>query len=226
MKDPFYLIHRAKWFQDSSEEAAAKRVYINKQTRRDKLNAIQDELDRLKESIMYKEKRRTQAETDKKYKLCEDLTEEIRECERECRKLQNEQKKYKDKDAKSRRYHRKKSRFVSSSESDISVTPASTPKSIRSCTSPTEGGESTDMVEEEEEPLSARQARSPSLPRVKRSRCLRLVSPTPSPTPLNKNTDDDGPAVVGDHGSPAHTPTPQSTLEDCTNTTDSANQIF
>ena len=226
MKERSYLIHRAKRFQDPSEEPAAKRVYINKQTRRDKLNAIQDELDRLKESIKYKEKRITQAETDKKYKLCEDLTEEIRECERECRKLQNERKKYEDKDAKSRLYHRKNSRAVSSSESDISMTPASTPKSIQSYTSPTEGGESTDMVEEEEEPLSARQPLSPSHPRVKRSRRLQLVSPTPSPTPLNKNTDNDGPAVVGDHGSPAHTPTPQSTLEGCTNTTDSTDQIF
>ena len=215
-------MHRAKRFQDRSEEPAAKRVYMSMQTRRDKLNAIQEELDRLKESIKYKEKRRSQAETDKKYKLCEDLTEEIRECERERRKLQNERKKYEDKDAKSRLYHRKNSRAVSSSESDISVTPASTPKSTQSCTSPTEGGELTDMVEEEEQPLSARQPLSPSLPKAKRG-CRRLHL---SPTPLNKNTDDDGPAVVGNHGSQAHTPTPQSTLEGCTSTTHSTDQFF
>lgn len=70
-----------------------------------------------------------QAELEKKYKLCEDLTEEIREYERECHQLQAEQKKYEKKDAKSQGYHRKRSRTFSSSEPDLccneSVTPTS-----------------------------------------------------------------------------------------------------
>ena len=44
--------------------------------------------------------------------------------------------------------------------------------------------------------------------------------------PIYGNTDDDGPAVVGNHNSQVHTPTTQSTLEGCTSTSDITDQVF
>jgi len=81
------------------------------------MNEIEHELQRIKEGIQYKEKRRSVAETAKNYKVCEEVTDTIRESEREARKLELELKNYHEKEKKSSSY--KKKRCTSSSESDV-----------------------------------------------------------------------------------------------------------
>lgn len=70
----------------------------------------------MNEGIQYKIKRRLIAESTKNYKLCDDLTEQIRESEHEARKLKMELKNYRTKEKKSLSF--KKKRSTSSSESE------------------------------------------------------------------------------------------------------------
>lgn len=81
------------------------------------MEEIELDMQRIKEGMQYKMKRRSVAKNAKNYKLCEELTDLIRESEREARRLELELKNYHDKEKKSLSY--KKKRSTSSSESDI-----------------------------------------------------------------------------------------------------------
>ena len=132
--------YRSKLFVDKSPEPAIKRLYINKQIRQERMNEIEHELQRIKEGIQYKEKRRAVAETSKNYKLCEELTDTIRESEREARKLELELKNYHEKEKKSLSY--KKKRSTSSSESDVC------PRAVRPRLASSNSGGSTEIWEQ------------------------------------------------------------------------------
>ena len=91
------------------------------------MTEIQDDLKSFKESIKFKERRRLQAESAREYKVCEDLTVEIREHQHKIRELEAELKSYEKKEKKSKGYHHRKtlmqkspSPFSSTSESEAS----------------------------------------------------------------------------------------------------------
>ena len=67
------------------------------------MKEIQDDVKSFKESIKFKERRRLQAESSRDYKVCEDLTVEIRELQHKIRKLEAELKSYEEKEKKVQR---------------------------------------------------------------------------------------------------------------------------
>ena len=73
------------------------------------MTEIHDDIKSFKDSIKFKERRRLQAESSREYKVCEDLTVEIREHQRKIRELEAELKSYEAKEKKSKGYHRRKS---------------------------------------------------------------------------------------------------------------------
>ncbi len=104
-------------FGDKAAEPAVKRLYINKEVRQERLSEIEHDLERVNEGIQYKVKRRSMAESTKNYKLCEELTEQIRESEREVTKLKLEVNIYRTKEKKSLSYQKHFSASSSESES-------------------------------------------------------------------------------------------------------------
>ena len=115
-------------------------------------------MSRLTESIQYKESRRSQAEVSKNYKLCEDLTDEIRDNERERGTLRFELNKYKLSEKRSQSYHRNKKRHEQSAGGSTSESDMSPPLSRRPRLSYSDSGSSTDVLVSSE----ADRSRSPS----------------------------------------------------------------
>ncbi len=100
-------LFRSKKFRNP--QSSSKRPKIDGQIRTLRMTEIQDDIKSFKESIKFKERRRSQAESSREYKVCEDLTVEIREHQRKIRELEAEIKLYEAKEKKSKGYHRRKS---------------------------------------------------------------------------------------------------------------------
>lgn len=69
---------------------SSKRSKINQDVRENRLKEVQEDLTDLNAHIAFKEKRLSQAESLKDYKLCDRITEEIIECKSRKRELENE----------------------------------------------------------------------------------------------------------------------------------------
>ena len=102
-----YHLSRSKKF--SNPQPSSKRPKIDGQIRTLRMTEIHDDIKSFKDSIKFKERRRLQAESSREYKVCEDLTVEIREHQRKIRELEAELKSYEAKEKKSKGYHRRKS---------------------------------------------------------------------------------------------------------------------
>ena len=112
MYRPWYLsciYHLSKSKKFSNPQPSSKRPKIDGQIRTLRMTEIHDDIKSFKDSIKFKERRRLQAESSREYKVCEDLTVEIREHQRKIRELEAELKSYEAKEKKSKGYHRRKS---------------------------------------------------------------------------------------------------------------------
>ena len=66
--------------EDSEAATAPKRPKLNEQMREDRKKELEEDLADISSRIAFKEKRRSQAEIARNYKVCDELTEEIMEC--------------------------------------------------------------------------------------------------------------------------------------------------
>lgn len=117
----FLIILRSKKFS-SPQSSAAKRPKVDGEVRKLRIKEIEDDVKSFKESIKFKERRRLQAESARDYKVCEDLTVEIRENQHKVRELEAELKLYQAKEKKSMGYHHRKS-LTQKSPSPLSSEP-------------------------------------------------------------------------------------------------------
>ena len=106
------------------------------EVRQKRISALEEEITNLEKQLHFKEKRRQQAESTRNYKLCEEITEEIRFVSHQKRDLSEELCKFKEKERKAKWYLKTKNRETrqsrSKSVSDDSDLPLSSPASIAS----------------------------------------------------------------------------------------------
>ena len=126
---------RAKKIASTSSEKATKssRSKISADMRHKKISSLEEQIANLSEQISFKEKRRQQAEAVRNYKMCEEITEEMRIVKKERQELQGELKLFKDKERKATWYaQRKRSRTPGESSSTVFSDDSDVPVSSRS----------------------------------------------------------------------------------------------
>ena len=101
-----------------SSPPTPKRKKISAEFRSKRIAALEDEIKNFEEQVKFKTKRREQAEATKSYRVCEDITEEIRCMRRMITSKNEELSELKKKDKKSLWYQRRKQRTASSSHSE------------------------------------------------------------------------------------------------------------
>ena len=77
------------------------------EVREKKISALKEDIASFEEQLLFKNKRRQQAESVRKYKLCEEITEEIQFVMKQKRELSEELSKLQEKDRKAQWYRRK-----------------------------------------------------------------------------------------------------------------------
>ena len=108
---------RSKMF-GSSSEPEAKRPKTTKTERLDQLKGVRQQLSDVKDRVKYKRQRLAAAETSKNYKLCDQLSEEIADLNKEMILQEKEVKLLQQKEKKSLKYYSRKKDRATSSESD------------------------------------------------------------------------------------------------------------
>ena len=127
---------RSKRYLAESNTSVPKRRKLSQEFRESRMKEIEDEIKVINERISYKEKRRTMAETVRNYKLCEEVTEEIGDLQKQRNQLEAELKELKKKDNKSSWYRHRK--YISLSSSDSK---APTPIPLSSSNNPQEASD-------------------------------------------------------------------------------------
>ena len=111
-----------------AEPTVPKRLKLDQNIREERVKELEEDIAEISSHISFKEKRRTQAEIARNYKLCDDLTQEILECKGKKRELEKQLKLLLQKDRRSRK---RKDRLKQISESRSRST---TPFTSRSTT--------------------------------------------------------------------------------------------
>ena len=126
-----------------SQTTLPKRTKLNEESRRKRMDDLEDDIKDLSKRITMKEKRCTQAEASHSYKLCDELTEQISELKQEKRIKEKEFSLILRKDKRSKRYKENvQSGSLSSASSSRSSTspspfsPPSVPLSHFRCSTP------------------------------------------------------------------------------------------
>ena len=162
----------------SSGEESAKRPKLSQQIKRDRLLAIEEEVKDTARVLSFKEKRISQAESDKKYKMCEQLAEEVIELKSKQRGLHAEKRMLEQKMNRAKRYRSRKdsdlsgySSTMSCDSRDRSPSDSPMPRSSRSMSPEPIHHEPTITL------LSPKETRSPTVPRI--------LSPTENGSRMN-----------------------------------------
>ena len=107
------------------------RTKISSDVRQKRISALREDMANIDKQLTFKNKRHQQAETVRNYKMCEDITEEIKFVMKQNRELSEELTKLQEKDWRAKWYHKRKSlkgsaAIVTSDDSDcIQLSPGS-----------------------------------------------------------------------------------------------------
>ena len=140
--------------------SGSKRAKVDKEARRARMKEVEENICDIDEEISFKEKRRSQAETVRDYRQCDEITERLTSLKEKKRLLSRELDLLNKKEVKSRWYQKNKSRKhysgTTSDATDVSCSSSSThdlPQSSHNnskCSSPSLSAEVIDLCESQE----------------------------------------------------------------------------
>ena len=131
---------RSRKFSSPEPVEAPRRVKISADIRRKRMRALEEDISTMDEQLKFKMNRRQQAEAERKYKLCEEITEELSRVKQAKREKANELSVLQSKEKKALWYKKRKESTRSHTEStggftsDESDFPLSSPNSSMAST--------------------------------------------------------------------------------------------